>query len=78
MQPPRKLDAVIAAMNADDWSLAIRLASKFPRLGEQEKAIRQANEAIQRPAFQRALGRDPVQLIEAGKAALIERYRNAR
>lgn len=76
--PPRKLDAVLAAMGANDWPLAIRLAAKFPRLGPQEKAIMRANEAIQRPDFQRQLGRVPAELIEAGKAALIERFGNAR
>lgn len=75
--PVRKLDAVLVAMNAEDWLEAIRLAAKFPRLGMQEKTIMRAHEAITRPAFQRQLGRDPEQLIDAGKAALIERYRNA-
>jgi len=75
--PPRKLDAVLAAMHADNWFEAIRLAAKFPRLGVQEKTIMRAHEAITRPAFQRQLGRDPEQLIEAGKVALVERYRNA-
>lgn len=73
----RKLDAVLAAMARDDWPEAIRLAAKFPRLGAQAQAIMRAHEALQRPAFQRQLGRDPAQLIEAGKAALNERYANA-
>jgi hypothetical protein len=78
MAPPRKLDAVLAAMGAGDWPLAIRLAAKFPRLGPQAKAIMQAHEAMQRPAFQKQLGRDPAKLIDAGKAALLERYGNAK
>ena len=73
-QPPRKLDAVLAAMRTGDWPLAIRLAAKFPRLGPQTKAIMRAHEACERPEFQRQLGRDPAALIEAGKAALIERF----
>jgi hypothetical protein len=76
--PPRKLDAVLAAMEAGAWAEAIRLAAKFPRLGPQARAIMQAHEASQRPEFQRQLGRCPAQLIEAGKAALIERYGNAQ
>jgi hypothetical protein len=75
--PQRKLDAVLAAMRADDWPRAIGLAAKFPRLGAESRAIMSAHEAIQRPKFQRQLGRDPAQLIEAGKAALIRRYANA-
>ena len=75
--PPRKLDAVLSAMQSENWHEAIRLAAKFARLGPQEKAIMRAHEAIMRPGFQRQLGRDPERLIEAGKAALLERYQNA-
>ena len=75
--PPRKLDAVLAAMRADNWPEAIRLSAKFPRLGAQQRAIMQAHEALVRPAFQRQLGRDPQSLIAAGKLALIERFGNA-
>ena len=73
-EPPRKLDAVQAAMRADDWPLAIRLAAKFPRLGDESKDIMRAHEALTRPDFQRQLGRDPTVLIEAGKAALQRKY----
>lgn len=76
MSPPRKLDAVLAAMAGGNWEKAICLASKFPRLGAQGKAILQAREAYLRPDFQRQLGRCPAALIAAGKAALIERYGN--
>jgi len=75
--PVPKIAAVRTAMARADWPDAIRLAAKFPRLGEQAGAIRAANEAVQRPAFQRQIGRDPAVLIEAGKAALIERYGDA-
>jgi hypothetical protein len=74
MQPPRKLDAVLDAMRAGQWCIAIKLAAKFPRLGNEARAIMQAHEALTRPDFQRQLGRDPAQLIEAGKAALLRRY----
>ncbi len=74
MMPPRKMDAVLAAMRADDWPLAVRLAAKFPRLGAQAKAIMQAHEAYARPQFQQQLGRDLDALKAAGRAALIERF----
>lgn len=74
MESARKLDAVLDAMRADNWPEAIRLAAKFPRLGAEAKDIMRAQEALARPAFQRQLGRDPAQLIEAGKAALLRRY----
>ena len=74
----RKLDKVLALMAAEKWPEAISAAAKFQRLGDQQKAIMQANEAVKRPAFQIQLGRDPALLIEAGKAALLERYANAK
>ena len=72
--PPRKLDAVLAAMRAEDWPLAISLAAKFPSLGDEKTAIMKANEAVKRPAFQRSIGRDPQELIQDGIAALKRRY----
>lgn len=75
--PARKLDAVLDAMRADNWPLAIRLAAKFQRLGAESLPIMRAQEALARPDFQRQLGRDPAELIAAGKAALIRRYGNA-
>lgn len=77
MNPPRKLDAVLAAMAVGDWREATRLAAKFPRLGRHSRAIMQAHEAYTRPDFQRQIGRCPAALIAAGKAALIEKYGNA-
>lgn len=56
--PPRKLDGVLAAMRADNWHEAIRLAAKFPRLGPQGPAIMRAHEAIQRPDFQRQMAHE--------------------
>ena len=72
--PARKLDAVLAAMRADDWAQAIKLAAKFQSLGAERNAILSAREAVLRPGFQRQLGRCPQTLIEAGKAALRRRY----
>ena len=73
-EPPRKLDGVLAAMRADDWPQAIRLAAKFQDLGVERDAILGAREGLLRPAFQQQLGRNPEQLIEEGKAALLRRY----
>ena len=76
-KPARKLDPVLDAMRREDWPKAITLAAKFPRLGPEQPDIMRAREAILRPAFQRQLGKDPAELIAAGKAALIRRYGNA-
>lgn len=61
-----KIDRLREMTAQGDWDEAIKLAASFPRLGDQRKAITQAREAISRPEFQRQLGRDPAQLIEAG------------
>ena len=78
MMPPRKLDAVLDAMRAGHWDIAIQLAAKFPRLGAEAANITRAREAILRPDFMRQLGKDPSALIEAGKAALLRRYPDGR
>ena len=69
-----KIDLLRAAMAADDWRLAIAIASRFPRLGSAHAAVLGAREAFERPEFQRQLGRDPAELIETGKAALRGQY----
>lgn len=69
-----KLSILQAHMKAGDWTKAISIASKFPRLGEQRGAILDAQLAITNPNFVRGIKRDPHALIEAGKAALMQRY----
>lgn len=70
----KKIDILRGHMQAGRWDDAIRLAAKFPRLGEHKVAITRAADAINHPDFHRQLGRDIQQLVEAGKAALIARY----
>jgi hypothetical protein len=72
--PPTKISRLVELMKAEEWGSALSLASKFPRLGEHELAIRRGHEACVRPDFQRQLGRDPAALREAGIAALRARY----
>ncbi len=61
-------------MRAGSWELALRIAARFPRLGEHEAAIRRGHEAYTNPRFYGQLGYDPEALKEAGKQALIARY----
>ncbi len=70
----KKIDALRGYMAADDWRKAISLASKFPRLGDAKEAITRAQTAYVNPGFLRQIGRSPEDCIEAGKAALMERY----
>jgi hypothetical protein len=69
-----KLAQVQAAMRAGDWPRAFSIASKFARLGPQRAAIMRAQAARLSPAFYRGLGCDPAAIIEAGKAAMRERF----
>ncbi len=69
-----KLSKVKEAAAAGDWNKAILLAAKFGDLGTQRDAILSAREAINRPDFMKQIKRDPAALIDAGVAALKERY----
>lgn len=73
-EPKPKIEQLRTLMDAEHWREAVALASKFPRLGDGRAAILSAREAFERPEFQRQLGRDPAQQIEAGIAALEEQY----
>lgn len=75
--PPTKLAELVRLIRAEEWDRALSFASKFPRLGDHEKAIRRGHEACVRPDFQRQLGRDPAKLIAEGVAALKARYASA-
>lgn len=70
----RPMDILREHMAAGRWPEALRLAASWPRLGAETAAIRNGWEACARPAFQRQLGRDPVQQVAAGIAALQRRY----
>lgn len=69
-----RLSKLRAAAAAGDWRGANAIAASFAQLGPHKAAIMRAREAYTRPEFQRQLGRDPAALIEAGIAALRERY----
>ena len=69
-----KLSALQAAMQSDNWQLAIRLAARFPRLGEHRNAILDAHGAYTNPRFAAQLGRDIEALKTLGRAALVARY----
>ncbi len=72
--PPTKLSQLLGYLEAGDERAAVLMAAKFADLGDQRAAILSAREAYLRPDFQRQLRRDPAVLIEAGIAALRERY----
>lgn len=69
-----KSAGIRAAIEAQDWTLALRLAARLPRLGEHSAAIKRAHEVVGNERFYRQLGRDPAALIEAGKRAVVARF----
>lgn len=58
----------------NDWKNAIKIASKFPRLGEERGAILDAHMAITNPRFCLSIKKDPELLIQNGVAALKLKY----
>lgn len=58
-----------------DWAGALRIAAKFPELGQHKADIVRAHECLVNPAFYRQLGRDPEACVNAGIDALRTRYR---
>jgi len=69
-----KIDALRKAAAAGDWRTALRIAARFPRLGEHKAAITRAWTAYQYPTFYRQLGQCADTHIAAGIAALRARY----
>lgn len=74
MEQPTKISILREHMAAGRWREAIRLAARFPRLGEERGAILDAHGAYTHPRFFRQIGRDPETLIAAGRGALVRRY----
>ncbi len=68
------VEKVRAAVAAEDWKEAHRLAMKLPSLGPDEAVISRAWEALVRPDFLRQVNRDPEVALEEGKAALRRRF----
>lgn len=69
-----KLAKIKQALLAGDQVAALRIAAKFPDLGEHREAITRAWASLQSPQFYREIGRDPEALFTAGVAAIRQRY----
>ena len=53
---------------------ALRIAARFPQLGEHKNAITQGWAAHTNPGFYSQLGKDPAALVIAGIVAVHARY----
>jgi hypothetical protein len=69
-----KLSAVKKQMALNNWQEAIRLASKFPQLGNHRAAILDANLAYTNPRFMLQIKKDLVALKENGRIVLLQKY----
>jgi hypothetical protein len=69
-----KLARVREAMASNDWKRAIRLAARFPALGEHGPVIRRANDAINNPRLYKQLGHDLEEIRMKAIAALKQRF----
>jgi len=69
-----KLSVVKDHMASQRWQDAIRIAARFPQLGEQRSAILDAHTAYTNPRWSLGLGHDLAALKEAGRLALIARF----
>jgi len=70
----KKIDQLVIFIKNEQWQKALSLAAKFPRLGSHKEAIVGGHEALTHPAFYRQLHKDVDLMVEAGKAALLNRY----
>ena len=70
----KKIDILRAHMEKGEWEKAIRLASKFPRLGKEKDAIMRAAASMTSPELYRGMGKCPDALFAAGVEALKARY----
>lgn len=69
-----KLSKLKAAFDNGDHVAALRIAAKFPQLGEEKEAITRAWNAIQSPDFYREIGKDPEAMIADGIESIRRRY----
>lgn len=70
-----KISLLREAAAQGNWIEALRIAVRFPRLGEEKHAIERAWNAYQRPDFYRQLKQDPDALVATGIAALRTKYK---
>lgn len=70
-----KLSQLKAAWASGDRTGALRIAAKFPNLGDQADDIRRGWDAYQNPKFYRQIGKNPKALTGAALIAVATRYK---
>lgn len=69
-----KLSKLKRAMASQDWEQALRIASKFPRLGEHKEAITRGWAVMKNPSMYEQMGQNVKELEAKAIAALRLRY----
>lgn len=69
-----KLSKLKLAWESGNKIEALRIASKFPQLGNEKTAIMQGWSAYQNPAFYREIGKNPDELMALAYASLKSKY----
>lgn len=69
-----KISALRDAWARGDRLAALRIAARFPRLGDDKAAITRGHDALVHPDFHRQLGRDPDALVSDALESLRRRY----
>ncbi len=69
-----KLSLLKEYMAQGDFINALRLAAKFGSLGEHKKSITTGWAAYVNPSFYTQIGKEPLELINAGIEAIRHRY----
>jgi hypothetical protein len=72
--PRTKTSIIQGHIAAGDWRDAIRVAARLPGLDKHRAAILDAQGAYENPRFYTQIGKDAATLIDAGAAALCERF----
>lgn len=71
-RPSTWRERALAALSSGDEREALRICARHVRTGEHARAIGIGWEAMQRPDFQRSIGRDPAALVADGLTAARE------
>ena len=73
--PKSKAEILREKARSGDWDGAFRIAASFQDLGAERNAILDARTALTNPRWIKQFGRDPDAVVQAGKNAMIARYK---
>lgn len=70
-----KISIIRELWTKGDKISALKIAAKFPQLGEEKRDITTAWAAVTNPSFYKQINKDPEDLIETGLDAMQEKYK---